>query len=85
MNRFDLHHKHPAACLYAVGLDDRSTGTLLLSLSTIAGAKNQQSALGQFSIGRVGQFSISANRRYPGVQNILQKWMVTCLVGVFIV
>ncbi|MCK8687890.1 hypothetical protein, partial [Pseudomonas umsongensis] len=24
--------------------------------------KNQQSALGQFSIGRVGQFSISANR-----------------------
>ncbi|NWE23087.1 hypothetical protein [Pseudomonas sp. P7548] len=40
MNRFDLHHKHPAACLYAVGLDDRSTGTLLLSLFTIAGTKN---------------------------------------------
>jgi hypothetical protein len=39
MNRFDLHHKHPAACLYAVGLDDRSTGTLLLSLSTIVGTK----------------------------------------------
>ena len=40
MNRSDLHHKHPAACLYAVGLDDRSTGTLLLSLFTIAGTKN---------------------------------------------
>ena len=40
MNRFDLHHKHPAAYLYAVGFDDRSTGTLLLSLFTIAGTKN---------------------------------------------
>ena len=39
MNRFDLHRKHPAACLHAVGLDASSTRTLLLSLSTIAGAK----------------------------------------------
>jgi myo-inositol-1(or 4)-monophosphatase len=37
MNRFDLHHKHPAACLHAVGPDASSTRTLLLSLSTIAG------------------------------------------------
>ena len=40
MNHFDLQHKYPAACLYAVGLDDRSTGTLLLSLFTINGTKN---------------------------------------------
>ncbi|WP_148053203.1 hypothetical protein [Pseudomonas frederiksbergensis] len=66
MNRFVLLHKHPAACLYAVGLDDRSTGTLLLSLFTIAGTKKQQSALGQFSIGRVGQFSISADKLVAG-------------------
>ena len=39
MNRFDLHRKHPAACLHAVGPDASSTRTLLLSLSTIAGAK----------------------------------------------
>ncbi|WP_421527622.1 hypothetical protein, partial [Pseudomonas brenneri] len=39
MNRFDPHHKCSAACLHAVGLDASSTGTLLLSLSTIAGAK----------------------------------------------
>ncbi len=39
MNRFDLHHKHPAACLHAVGPDASSTRTLLLSLSTIAGTK----------------------------------------------
>ncbi|WP_339434342.1 MULTISPECIES: hypothetical protein, partial [unclassified Pseudomonas] len=39
MNRFDLHRKHPAACLHAVGPDASSTGTLLLSLSTIAVAK----------------------------------------------
>lgn len=39
MNRSDLHHKHPAACRYAMGLDDRSIGTLLLSLSTTAGTK----------------------------------------------
>ena len=40
MNRFDLHRKHPAACRYAVGPDDSSTGTLLLSLFTIAGTKS---------------------------------------------
>ena len=39
MSRFDPHHKCPAACLHAVGPDASSTGTLLLSLSTIAGAK----------------------------------------------
>jgi hypothetical protein len=39
MSRFDLRHKYPAACLHAVGLDASSTGTLLLSLSTIAEAK----------------------------------------------
>jgi hypothetical protein len=39
MSCFDLHQKYPAACRYAVGLDDRSTGTLLLSLSTIVGTK----------------------------------------------
>jgi hypothetical protein len=39
MNRFDLHRKHPAACLHAVGLDEPSSGTRLLSLSTIAGTK----------------------------------------------
>ncbi len=30
MNRFDLHRKHPAACLHAVGPDASSTRTLLL-------------------------------------------------------
>jgi hypothetical protein len=39
MNRFDLHREYPTACLHAVGLDTSSTGTLLLSLSRIAGAK----------------------------------------------
>ena len=39
MNRFDLHRKHPAACLHAVGPDASSTRTLLLSLSTIAETK----------------------------------------------
>jgi hypothetical protein len=39
MSRFDPHHKCPAACLHAVGPDASSTGTLLLSLSIIAGAK----------------------------------------------
>nr|WP_242070488.1 alpha/beta hydrolase [Pseudomonas mohnii] len=61
MSRFDLHQKYPTACLHAVGLSADVSGTRLLSLSTIADAKNQQSALGQFSIGRVGQFSISAD------------------------
>ena len=51
MSRFDPYHKYPTACLHTVGLDASSTGTLLLSLSTIAEAKNQQCALGQFSIG----------------------------------
>ncbi|WPN58060.1 hypothetical protein [Pseudomonas sp. P9_31] len=62
MNRFDLHHKHPAACLYAVGLDDRSTGTLLLSLFTIAGTKNSNPPwVNCQSAGWV--FSISANKQ----------------------
>jgi hypothetical protein len=39
MRRFDLHRKHPSACLHAVGPDAYSTKTLLLSLSTIAGTK----------------------------------------------
>jgi hypothetical protein len=39
MSRFDLHRKHPSACLHAVGPDASSTRTLLLSLSTIAGTK----------------------------------------------
>jgi hypothetical protein len=39
MSRFDLHQKYPAACLHAVGLDASSSGTRLLSLSTIADAK----------------------------------------------
>lgn len=39
MKRFDLHRKHPSACLHAVGPDASSTRTLLLSLSTIAGTK----------------------------------------------
>jgi ERCC4-type nuclease len=39
MSRFDLHRKHPSACLHAVGPDASSTKTLLLSLSTIAGTK----------------------------------------------
>ncbi len=39
ISRFDPRHKRPAACLHAVGLDASSTRTLLLSLSTIAGAK----------------------------------------------
>lgn len=61
MSRFDLHRKHPAACLHAVGPDASSNGTRLLSLSTIAGIKISNPPLGQFAIGRVGQFSISAN------------------------
>ena len=39
MSRFDLHRKHPSACLHAVGPDASSIKTLLLSLSTIAGTK----------------------------------------------
>lgn len=39
MNRFELHRKHPSACVHAVGPDASSTKTLLLSLSTIAGTK----------------------------------------------
>ena len=39
MSRFDLHRKHPSACLHAVGPDAASIKTLLLSLSTIAGTK----------------------------------------------
>ena len=61
MSRFDPYHKYPTACLHTVGLDASSTGTLLLSLSTIAEAKNQQCALGQFSIGR---FSFQSARRF---------------------
>jgi ferritin-like metal-binding protein YciE len=56
MSRFDLHRKHPTACRHAVGPD--ATAKLIHNCWD----KNQQSALGQFSIGRVGQFSISANR-----------------------
>ena len=36
---FDLHRKYPAACPHAVGLNASSTGTRLLSLSTIVDAK----------------------------------------------
>ncbi|WP_223810652.1 hypothetical protein, partial [Pseudomonas coronafaciens] len=39
MSHFDPHHKYPAACIHAVGLDASSIGTLLLSLSTIAGTE----------------------------------------------
>ena len=39
MSCFDLHRKYPAACPHAVGLNASSTGTRLLSLSTIADAK----------------------------------------------
>jgi hypothetical protein len=39
MSHFDRNHKCPTACIHAVGLDVSSIGNLLLSLSTIAGAK----------------------------------------------
>lgn len=39
MSRFDLNRKCPASCLHAVGLGVSFSETLLLSLSTIAGAK----------------------------------------------
>jgi len=39
ISRFDPRHKRPAACLHVAGLDASSTGSQLLSLSTIAGAK----------------------------------------------
>jgi len=48
MSRFDPYHKCPAACLHATGLDASSTGTLLLSLSTIAGAKISNPSWGIF-------------------------------------
>lgn len=84
MNRFDLHHKHPAACLYAVGLDDRSTGTLLLSLFTIAGTKNSNPPWVNFqSAGWVSFQSAPTLHALPGdgnqvdmrganVQNLIQ-------------
>ena len=59
MTRFDSHHKHPTACLHAVGPDASSTRTLLLSLSTIAGTKIRIRPGSIFN--RRGQFSISAN------------------------
>ena len=40
MSCFDPHRKYPAACPHAVGLNASSTGTRLLSLSTIADAKS---------------------------------------------
>ncbi|WP_338920279.1 hypothetical protein V0M98_24665 [Pseudomonas silesiensis] len=61
MSRFDLHNKYPAACLHAVGLDASSHWDTAAKLIHNCWGKNQQSALGQFSIGRVGQFSISAD------------------------
>jgi DNA replication protein DnaC len=63
MSRFDLHNKYPAACLHAVGLDASSHWDTAAKLIHNCWGKNQQSALGQFSIGRVGQFSISADRQ----------------------
>lgn len=39
MSHFDPHHKYPAAYINEVGLDASSIGTLLLSLSTIAGTE----------------------------------------------
>jgi len=39
MSCSDQHRKYPAACPHAVGLSASSTGTRLLSLSTIADAK----------------------------------------------
>ena len=59
MNHFNQHREFPAASLDAVGLSAYVSRTLLLSLSTVADAKNQQSALGQFSIGGNSLRSVS--------------------------
>jgi len=54
LSRCDPHHRCPAACLHAVGLDASSTGTLLQSSSTIAGVKISNPSWVDFqSTGRV--------------------------------
>jgi hypothetical protein len=54
LSRYDPHHRCPAACLNAVGLDASSTGTLLQSSSTNAGAKISNPSWADFqSTGRV--------------------------------
>ncbi|PYD13783.1 hypothetical protein DND58_08275 [Pseudomonas syringae pv. pisi] len=37
--------------------------------------RNQQSVLGQFSIGRVGQFSISTNKNGPEFRNFVSSYI----------
>ena len=75
MSRFDLHRKHPSACLHAVGPDASSTRTLLLSLSTIAGTKISNPPWVNFqSAGWVSfQSAPTRNRKQLRLCQVLQR------------
>lgn len=60
MSHFDLDRKVPCHMHHVVGLRSLEVEQECYANPQLL-MTNRQSALGQFSIGRVGQFSISAN------------------------
>jgi hypothetical protein len=73
MSRFDLHRKHPSACLHAVGPDASSIKTLLLSLSTIAGTKISNPPWVNFQSAGWVSFQSAPTERRPKALEMLRE------------